>query len=147
MKSDKQEIVVLATGVFDLLHVEHIRFLAAAKQQGDRLIVGVETDRRVQTLKGPGRPLHSQLVRLEQVQAVKFVDQAFLLPEIFDTYDDWFALMEDIRPDIYAVSAHTSHIDTKKQICDALGVKLLVVRPHDPSVSTTLLLEKAKRIE
>lgn len=136
---------MLATGVFDLLHVEHIRFLAAAKQQGDRLLVGVETDVRVRRLKGPGRPINSQEMRLEQVAALKFVDEAFLLPERFDAYEDWLALMKNLRPDIYAVSAHTEHLDTKEAICRLVGTRLAVVRPHDPSISTSLLVEKMKK--
>ena len=64
MTSNNKQTTVLATGVFDVLHIEHIRFLAAAKQQGDRLIVGVESDVRVRAMKGPGRPLHDEQVRL-----------------------------------------------------------------------------------
>lgn len=145
MELKSEKVVVLATGVFDVLHVEHIRFLAAAKQQGDYLIVGVETDVRVRKIKGSGRPINHEEVRLEQVKALKFVDEAFLLPSKFDSYSDWLGFLEDTRPNIYAVSGHTAHLDTKKSICDQVGTRLVVVRPHDPSVSTTLLLEKLKK--
>lgn len=145
MKLNDKVITVLATGVFDLLHVEHIRFLAAAKQRGDRLLVGIETDKRVRQIKGPGRPINPEAVRVEQIKGLKFVDEAFLLPERFDKYEDWLGLMERIRPDVYAVSAHTLHLETKEAICKQVGARLAVVRPHDPSVSTTLLLEKLKK--
>jgi cytidyltransferase-like protein len=145
MESENKRVVVLATGVFDVLHIEHIRFLAAAKQQGDYLKVGVECDVRVRQIKGAGRPINPEAVRLEQVRSVKFVDEAFLLPERFDRYEDWLELMKQIQPDVYAVSGHTSHLDTKKAICERVGTRLVVVRPHDPSISTTLLLEKLKK--
>ena len=145
MNSPNPTQTVLATGVFDVLHIEHIRFLAAAKMQGDRLMVGLETDVRVRKIKGPGRPINSEQVRLEQIRALKFVDEAFLLPEKFDEYDDWLDFMQAIKPNVYAVSAHSSHLATKGEICTRLGIRLAIVRPHDPGVSTTLLLEKMKR--
>lgn len=145
MKLNNKKILVLVTGVFDIIHIEHLRFLAAAKQQGDRLMVGIETDKRVRLIKGRGRPINSEVVRLEQLKAVKFVDEVFLLPDQFNTYEDWLGLMEQIKPDIYAVSAHTLHLETKQAICEQVGARLVVVRPHDPSVSTSVLLEKLKK--
>ena len=52
--------IVLATGCFDILHPAHLEFLALAKEQGDVLIVGLETDARVRQLKGKDRPNHHQ---------------------------------------------------------------------------------------
>lgn len=142
--TSSNEIVVLVTGVFDVLHIEHIRFLAAAKMQGDRLKVGIETDARVRKIKGPNRPINAEQVRLEQIRALRFVDEAFLLPEKFDEYRDWWEFMRAVKPDVYAVSAHSLHLPTKSKICKDLGITLAMVRPHDPSVSTSILLEKMK---
>lgn len=143
-KADKK---VLVTGVFDILHIEHIRFLEVAKKQGGKLLVGVETDARVKQIKGPNRPINNQEVRLEQVRAIKFVDEAFLLPEKFNEYKDWWELMKTINPEMYAVSAHSAHLATKKEICQKLGIRLAIVRPHNPDISTTILLEKMKTRE
>jgi len=138
---------VLVTGVFDVLHVEHLRFLASAKNQGDWLMVGVETDLRVKQIKGPNRPINAQDIRQEQLRAIKGVDEVFLLPEKFNEYTDWFMLMAEKKPDIYAVSENTGHLDIKKQICDQLGIKLLVVRGYNSTYSTTKILDKLDLLE
>lgn len=66
--------LVFANGCFDLLHVGHVRFLEGARQQGDVLVVGVNGDRAVRALKGPGRPLLPALARAELVAALEVVD-------------------------------------------------------------------------
>ena len=144
MVLSRKQKVVLVTGVFDVLHIEHIRFLEAAKREGDWLVVGIETDKRVRRIKGAGRPIYPEMIRAEQVRAIKWVDQVFVLPEKFDSYDDWLKLVKKIRPKVYAVSGGSEHLETKQQICDLVGTKLTVVRPRNLQVSTTLLLEKLK---
>lgn len=135
------QTIVLATGVFDLLHPEHQNFLARAKAAGDRLIVGLETDARVKTLKGSHRPNQSQNLRLHKVKALPHVDFAFLLPKKFDTPADWLGLLHRLKPNIYAVSSHTTHLQTKRVLCAQAGVKLKIVHRHNPTVSTTILLK------
>jgi len=65
-RSEKQT-VVLVTGVFDIFHSEHKVFLQKAKQAGDILLVGIESDVRVTQIKGPGRPINSQQKRQQRV--------------------------------------------------------------------------------
>jgi len=143
----KVETKVLVTGVFDVLHVEHLRFLTEAKNQGDWLMVGVETNLRVKQIKGPNRPINSQDIRQEQLRTIKGVDEVFLLPEKFDCYQDWFEMMLERKPDIYAVSAHTNHMETKRRICAELGIKLVVVRKYNPAYSTSKILDKLRLLE
>ena len=102
--------IVLVTGIFDLLHIEHIRFLEQAKAVGDKLIVGIETDARVSHIKGGGRPVNNADIRLEQLTALKAVNIAFLLPEQFDKQADWEDFIAQTKPDIYAVSSHTIYL-------------------------------------
>src|SRR5579884_2714020 len=71
--------LVVATGVFDLLHVGHLRFLQAARRLGDRLVVGVESDEHVLRWKGPGRPILSQEDRCELLAALRCVDEVFVI--------------------------------------------------------------------
>lgn len=147
MKSSKNNSLVLVTGVFDILHIEHLRFLIAAKKLGHQLIVGIETDERVKKIKGANRPINSQQIRLEQLSALKPVDKVILLPSSFDTYQLWYAFMSKLSPDFYAVSSHTKHLDIKQQICDQLGIKLVIVSQHNPNISTSGLLDKITRQE
>jgi D-glycero-beta-D-manno-heptose 1-phosphate adenylyltransferase len=66
--------IALANGIFDLLHVGHIRYLKAAKQQADLLVVAVNSDASARSLKGPGRPLIPEAERCEILAALECVD-------------------------------------------------------------------------
>jgi len=66
--------IALANGVFDLLHVGHIRYLEGAKAEADRLVVAVNDDESVRMLKGEGRPIMNQADRAELVAALRCVD-------------------------------------------------------------------------
>ena len=66
--------VVFANGCFDLLHVGHVRYLEGARQQGDVLVVGVNSDRSVRQLKGAERPLLPEEARAELLAAMEAVD-------------------------------------------------------------------------
>ena len=89
--------VVLANGCFDLLHVGHVRYLAAARALGDVLFVGLNSDAAVARIKGPGRPLMPAAERLELLEALRAVDHVVVFDE--DTADRLGGL---VRPDIHA---------------------------------------------
>ncbi len=88
--------LVLANGVFDLLHVGHVRYLSAARALGDRLLVGVNDDRGA-SRKGPGRPVLDAAQRATLVAAQRAVDLVTVFGE--DTVD---ALIRELRPDVHA---------------------------------------------
>lgn len=136
--------IVLVTGVFDLFHSEHQAFLQAASEQGDILVVGLESDVRVRQLKGPDRPRQSQDIRLQQVSAYPAVTAAFILPDDFSTPDQHRELIAKIRPKVLAVSEHSPHQEKKQAILAQFGGQVKVVRPHNPAISTTLLLQNQK---
>jgi rfaE bifunctional protein nucleotidyltransferase chain/domain len=73
--------VAFANGCFDLLHVGHLRYLEAARAEGDVLVVGVNGDAAVRALKGPGRPLLSGSARAELVAALQAVDYVVIFDE------------------------------------------------------------------
>src|SRR5271166_5955394 len=73
--------ITLANGCFDLLHVGHVRYLHAAKQLGGRLIVAVNSDESVRTLKGEGRPLMPAEERAEILSALADVDAVVIFSE------------------------------------------------------------------
>jgi rfaE bifunctional protein nucleotidyltransferase chain/domain len=89
--------VVLANGCFDLLHVGHVRYLAAARALGDVLFVGINSDAAVARLKGPGRPLMPATERVEMLAALRAVDHVVVFDE--DTADRLVSL---VRPAIHA---------------------------------------------
>jgi rfaE bifunctional protein nucleotidyltransferase chain/domain len=88
--------IALANGVFDLLHVGHVRYLQAAAREADRLIVAVNADASVRRLKGEGRPILDQQGRAEMVAALRGVDRVV----IFDD-DTVGPLLERLRPDVH----------------------------------------------
>jgi D-glycero-beta-D-manno-heptose 1-phosphate adenylyltransferase len=91
------ERVTLANGNFDLLHVGHVRYLRGAKALGGRLVVAINSDESVRSLKGEGRPLMPAGERAEIVAALADVDAVVVFPEL-----DVRALIREIRPDIQA---------------------------------------------
>jgi len=93
----ERKTVVFANGCFDLLHVGHIRYLQAARELGDLLIVAVNDDVCVRKLKGQGRPLMPELERIEILAALGCVDYLTLFSD--HTAD---RLLLEIRPDVHA---------------------------------------------
>jgi len=78
----KGKEVVMANGCFDLLHVGHVRYLEAARLEGDLLVVAINSDASVRQIKGPGRPFVPQKERLELVAALEAVDYVFLFYDL-----------------------------------------------------------------
>jgi D-glycero-beta-D-manno-heptose 1-phosphate adenylyltransferase len=89
--------VVFANGCFDLLHVGHVRYLSAARELGDALVVGLNSDASVRRLKGPGRPVMPADERAELIGALAAVDLVVVLDD--DSAD---ALIARLRPDVHA---------------------------------------------
>src|SRR3989442_14948200 len=89
--------IVLANGCFDLLHVGHVRYLRAARNLGDVLFVGINSDAAVARLKGRGRPLMPATERAEILMALREVDHVVVFEE--DTADQ---LVASLRPHVHA---------------------------------------------
>ena len=140
LRQAKQQIVLI-TGCFDILHTEHIKFIKSAKTRGDVLVLGLETDLRVNQLKGKGRPINRLKKRAYELKKTNVPDYIFALPENFNTKFDHTALIAKIRPNILAVSSHTLHLDKKKEIVSHYGGELRVVLPHNPQFSSSKLLQ------
>jgi D-glycero-beta-D-manno-heptose 1-phosphate adenylyltransferase len=94
---ERGDSVTLANGCFDLLHVGHVRYLRAAKELGGKLIVAVNSDESVCTLKGEGRPLMPAAERAEILASLADVDAVVIFSE-----PDVRALVREIRPDVQA---------------------------------------------
>ncbi|HYD34853.1 MAG TPA: adenylyltransferase/cytidyltransferase family protein [Vitreimonas sp.] len=133
---------VLVTGVFDILHHEHVEFLQKAKALGDELVVGIESDVRVAAIKGPGRPINTAAIRKTNLENLGLADEVFILPEAFDKPEHHEALIAQYHPDFLAVSSHTAHLDKKQALLAKYGGQVVVVHDHNPAVSTTQLLQQ-----
>ena len=88
--------VAFANGCFDLLHVGHIRYLESAAEEADVLVVAINDDDSVRTLKGEGRPILSASDRAELVAALRCVDYVIIFPE-----PNVGPLLTALRPDVH----------------------------------------------
>ena len=138
---DAGQKVILVTGVFDLLHSEHQKFLRNAKELGGFLLVGVESDARVRKLKGPGRPVRTETQRVVDIEQLDVADAVFILPENFSQPEHHEQLMREVRPNFLAISSHSPHQTEKKLLVEKYGGELRIVSQHNPAVSTTKILE------
>lgn len=132
--------IVLVGGVFDLLHYGHIRFLEAAKNQGDILVVALEPDSKVRKTKGDGRPIHSEIIRADVLAALSTVDIVVLLPE-FTTDEEYETMVKTLSPDIVAITANDPYKEQKQHHAQKVGAKLISVTAKIPTPSTTQLLK------
>ena len=92
--------IVFTNGVFDLLHPGHVRYLQDARREGDALIVAVNSDRSVRTIKGPERPINPDHERAEVVAALACVDAVVIFDE-----DDPHEIVNRLRPDVLVKGA------------------------------------------
>lgn len=131
--------VVLANGAFDLLHVGHLRYLQGAADEGDLLLVAVNSDVSVRGLKGPQRPLVPQDERVELLCALRCVDAVHLFDE-----PDVIAVIEALRPDVHAKGTDYS-VETvpERAVVERLGGRVAIV--GDPKHhSTTDLVTRVR---
>ena len=125
--------VVFTNGCFDLLHVGHIRYLSEAKTKGDILVVGVNSDRSVQTIKGSKRPILPEDQRTEVLASLACVD--FIT--IFDEPDP-LALIKTVLPDVLVKGADWAD----EAIIGRDEVKEVVRIPMVEGASTSGIIQK-----
>ncbi|HKV84670.1 MAG TPA: adenylyltransferase/cytidyltransferase family protein [Ktedonobacterales bacterium] len=133
--------LVVVTGVFDVLHIGHLRFLEAARALGDALMVGIESDERVRRWKGPRRPVQGETDRRALVEALRVVDETFLITgeRVDPAY--YVELLAPLRPRYLAVTADDPLLMEKRQAMAAIHVEVPVVVPRIENYSTTRLVE------
>lgn len=137
MKSGVRKVLV--GGCFDVLHPGHIIFLQKAKRQGDKLIVLLESDRKVKMIKGVGRPIYGQKARALMLKALKCVDKVILLPfmETDKQYDD---LVKKFKPDVIATTSGDPN-QHHKRAAGLVGAKFIYVTERVGNHSTSLLIK------
>ena len=115
--------VVFANGCFDLFHVGHVRYLEGARQQGDVLVVGVNSDRSVHQLKGEGRPLLPEDARAELLAAMECVDYVVI-------FDDATAesILRDLRPHVHCKGTdYTEATVPEREVIKDWGGRVAIV--------------------
>ena len=132
--------IVFANGCFDLLHVGHVRYLEGARQQGDVLVVGVNSDRSVRLLKGEGRPLLAEEARAELLSSMEAVDYVV----IFDgaTAEK---ILRDLRPDVHCKGTdYTESTVPEREVVKSWGGRV-VIAGDAKDHSTRQVLERIAR--
>jgi D-beta-D-heptose 7-phosphate kinase/D-beta-D-heptose 1-phosphate adenosyltransferase len=134
------KIVVFTNGVYDLLHPGHVRYLQAARAEGDALIVGVNSDRSVRANKGPGRPINAEHERAELIAALAAVDAAVVFDE-----DTPHAIISALQPDVLVKGADWAADQiVGRDVVEARGGR--VVRATiEPGHSTTAILARIRQ--
>jgi rfaE bifunctional protein nucleotidyltransferase chain/domain len=131
--------IVFTNGVFDLLHPGHVRYLADARSLGDALIVGVNSDRSVRAIKGPGRPITPAAERAEILAALASVDAAVIFDE-----DTPHAIINRLAPDVLAKGADwAADCIVGRDIVEAGGGRVVRI-PLAPGYSTTAILARIR---
>jgi D-glycero-beta-D-manno-heptose 1-phosphate adenylyltransferase len=132
--------VVFTNGCFDLIHLGHVDYLEKARQLGDKLVLGLNTDDSVSRFKGPERPLQDQNSRARVLASMQFIDLV-----VFFNEDTPFSLISDLVPDILVKGSDylTENIVGADVVKKAGGdVKTI---DFVPGYSTTRIVEKIKK--
>ena len=131
--------VAATNGCFDILHVGHVRYLAAARKLGDVLVVGLNGDDSVRQLKGEGRPVNREQDRAEVLTALESVDYVTIFPEKRATN-----FLRAARPAVYAKGGDytTNTLDPEERaVLDEFGTRIKII-PFEKGYSSSELLTR-----
>src|SRR5918911_2927797 len=134
--------LVFTNGCFDLLHVGHVRYLAAARALGDALLVAANSDASVRALKGPGRPLMNEAERAEMLAALAAVDFVTVFEE-----DSPRRLIAELLPDVLVKGGDYAldEIHGREEV-EAAGGRVVSL-PFVEGASTSGIIERIKEVK
>jgi D-beta-D-heptose 7-phosphate kinase/D-beta-D-heptose 1-phosphate adenosyltransferase len=133
--------VVFTNGVFDILHPGHLRYLQAARSEGDVLIVGLNSDRSVRAIKGPDRPINPQNERAEVLAALACVDAVVIFDE-----ETPAEIIRRLQPDVLAKGADwPADQIVGRETVEARGGQVVRV-PVEEGFSTSSIIERVRRL-
>lgn len=134
--------LVFTNGCFDILHVGHVRYLAAARALGDALVVAINSDRSVRELKGAGRPVMSESERAEMLSSLRAVDYVTIFDEISPR-----ALIAEVLPDVLVKGGdyQLDEIHGREEV-ETAGGRVLAL-PFVEGASTTSIIERMKEVK
>jgi len=131
--------IVFTNGVFDLLHPGHVRYLQAARREGDVLIVGINSDRSVRSNKGPSRPIMPEHERAEVLESLACVDAVVVFDE-----ETPAVIIEALQPDVLVKGADwAADAIVGRDTVEARGGKV-VRMPIESGWSTSAIIERAR---
>jgi D-glycero-beta-D-manno-heptose 1-phosphate adenylyltransferase len=136
--------LVVTNGCFDLLHLGHVTYLEQARNLGDLLLVGVNSDSAVRGLKGKGRPVNDEHDRAAVLAALESVDAVCIFPDVRATN-----FLGSAQPDIYVKGGDYTleTLDqTERRLVEACGGRIELI-PFVPGKSTTGLLKKLDSVK
>jgi len=134
-------VVVLANGLFDLLHVGHLRYLTAARAAGDLLVVAVNSDRSARLLKGPSRPILPEAERAELVAGLRPVDAVVVFDDA--TVEN---VVRAIHPHIHAKGTdYSAETVPERAAVEALGGRVAIVGDPKGHSTRDLIAEVLRR--
>jgi rfaE bifunctional protein nucleotidyltransferase chain/domain len=129
--------IVFTNGCFDILHVGHVRYLAAAKSAGHILVVGLNSDASVKIIKGPKRPIVNQRQRAEVLAGLQSVDYVILFEEA-----DPLRLITELRPDVLVKGADWEDDEiVGADVVTAYGGKVMRIEMV-PEASTSTIIQR-----
>ena len=131
--------LVFTNGVFDLLHVGHVRYLTTARALGDALVVAINSDRTVRELKGPDRPVFNEAERAEILAALRMVDYVTIFDDVSPR-----SLIAELLPDVLVKGGDygLDQIHGREEV-EAAGGKVISL-PFVEGASTTTLIQRMK---
>lgn len=130
--------IVFTNGCFDILHAGHVQLLERARALGDKLIVGINTDETIKTLKGRKRPINILANRIYVLSSIRWVDHVIAFDEINPV-----ELVKKIRPDILVKGPGYSRDNMPEaKVAEEWGARVVIL--DGPEISTTKILEKMK---
>lgn len=133
-------VVVFTNGCFDLVHRGHIHLLRQAKALGDILIVGLNSDVSVKTIKGPDRPIMPEADRIELIAALEMVDYVVVYSE-----PDPYQIIAAIKPNVLVKGGDWSADEiVGADVVEQNGGRVAVV-PYLPEFSTTQIIERIRK--
>ncbi|MDQ1637778.1 MAG: D-beta-D-heptose 7-phosphate kinase / D-beta-D-heptose 1-phosphate adenosyltransferase [Pyrinomonadaceae bacterium] len=132
--------LVFTNGVFDLLHVGHVRYLTAARALGDVLLVAINSDRTVRELKGEGRPITNENERAEILAALRQVDYVTIFDDVSPR-----ALIATLLPDVLVKGGdyNLDEIHGREEV-EAAGGRVVSL-PFIEGASTSAIIERMKQ--
>lgn len=128
--------IVLTSGTFDFIHIGHFLYLEKARQHGDVLIVGVDSDEKVRARKGPDRPIVNEKERVEMLTHVRHVDLVTIKPADAPKWE----LIKIVRPDVLIATQETYTAEQLKKLKAFCG-EVVVLEPQ-ATTSTTAKLRR-----
>ncbi len=132
--------VVFTNGCFDILHRGHIRYLNFARQQGDVLILGMNSDASVKRNKGEDRPINSEQDRAEVLAALECIDYVVLFDD-----DEPRELIEALLPDVLVKGEDWAHYVSGREAVEAAGGNVVLAKMVEGR-STTGTIEKVLKV-